>query len=179
MQMHPLPVSKHRSQKYSHCKSSGADLKQTIIYDLELAAVLALDFWAVILQSGLEVCFGDNDGVRSSTRFCNSGCRAALMWLSCSPVVQLRRRAHNNFSTWFARVPTEANTSDYPSRQCDHPLRSSDLNQTEEAHPFFPKLVEVASLATRGKLESPRGVLRPVCHVDKIICAAAIMERLR
>lgn len=113
----------------------------------------------MILQSGLHVCFGDNDGVRFSPQqgSCNRGCRAALMRY------RLGRRAHNNFSTWFARVPTEANTSDYPSRQCDHLLHSSDLNQAEEAHPFFQKLVEVASLATRGKLESPRGVLRQVC----------------
>ena len=45
------------------CRQFGAGDKQTIIYELELAAaVLALDFWADRMKNGLQVCYGDNDG---------------------------------------------------------------------------------------------------------------------
>ena len=41
--------------------------KQTIFYELELlASILALDFWASSTSTGLQVCFGDNDGARFS-----------------------------------------------------------------------------------------------------------------
>jgi len=49
------------------CALFGALEKQTIIYELELLArVLALDFWASSTNTGLQVCFGDNDGARFS-----------------------------------------------------------------------------------------------------------------
>ena len=45
------------------CRQFGGGDKQTIIYELELAAaVLALDFWADRMKNGLQVCYGDNDG---------------------------------------------------------------------------------------------------------------------
>ena len=38
-----------------------------------------------------------------------------------------------NTKSWFARVPTEANLSDYPSRQCEHPLLLNNLCKSSEA----------------------------------------------
>jgi hypothetical protein len=56
--------------------------KQTIIYELELlASVLALDFWAPTIRTGLQACFGDNDGARFSLirGSCQSGPAAQLI----------------------------------------------------------------------------------------------------
>eukprot|EP00435_Cladocopium_sp_Y103_P027445 s2289_g6.t1 len=95
------------------CNEFGASDKHTIIYELELcAAILALDFWASRVKTGLQVCFGDNDGARFSLirGSCVNACAANLMRF------HLQREADNNLCTWFARVPTEANISDYPSR---------------------------------------------------------------
>ena len=61
--------------------------KQTIIYELELlASVLALDFWAPTIRTGLQACFGDNDGARFSLirGSCQSGPAA---WLIGVPFV--------------------------------------------------------------------------------------------
>ena len=47
------------------CELFGAAYKETIIYELELAAaVLAMAFWKNVLRSNLVVWFGDNDSVR-------------------------------------------------------------------------------------------------------------------
>ena len=104
------------------CCSFGADKKETIIYELELcASILALDFWAMRMQCSLQVCFGDNDAARFS-----------LIRGSCASYVairlmeyHLRREADNNLCVWFARVPTEANISDHPSRGVAHSILES------------------------------------------------------
>ena len=42
----------------------------------------------------------------------------------------LRREASNNLCVWFARVPTEANISDYPSRGVSHPLLTGRCDES-------------------------------------------------
>ena len=116
------------------CCSFGADKKETIIYELELcASVLALDFWAMKMQYGLQVCFGDNDASRFS-----------LIRGSCASYVatrlmeyHLRPEADNNLWVWFARVPTEANISDHPSRGVEHSMLESCLDESTEATTWF------------------------------------------
>jgi len=94
------------------CAIFGAMEKQTIIYELELlASVLALDFWASSINTGLQVCFGDNDGARFSLIRGTCLSRSATLLME----YHLLREAEQNLPTWFARVPTEANISDYPS----------------------------------------------------------------
>lgn len=125
------------------CKRFGSETKQTIIYELELAAaVLALDFWADQIRDGLQVWFGDNDGVRFSLikGSCISECGASLL------KYHLEREVHNNLSTWFARVPTEANISDFPSRQCHHPLLTDGLDFTKDSLVCFQNLLKCCAL---------------------------------
>ena len=101
------------------CREFGSELKHTIIYELELcASVLALDFWADRMQDGLQICFGDNDAVRFSLIRGNCASHVATKLMEH----HLRREADCNLCVWFARVPTEANVSDYPSRDAAHPL---------------------------------------------------------
>jgi len=53
----------------------------------------------------------------------------------------LEREAFNNLNTWYARVPTEANVSDYPSRAVPHPLLPEHKDQSFSAVEWFGKLV--------------------------------------
>ena len=123
----------------SQCEKFGSLDRQTIIYALELAAaVLALDFWADKMKDGLQVCYGDNDGVRFSLirGSCLSKHVSALMRY------HLSREATNNLCTWFARVPTEANLGDYPSRNVPHALLTEDINESTAASFWFERLVQ-------------------------------------
>ena len=119
------------------CVVFGADKKHTIIYELELcAAVLALDFWASVMQGGLQVCFGDNDGVRFSL-IRGTGASFVASWLM---EYHLNQEADNNLCLWFARVPTEANISDFPSRGAYHPMLTGRCDQSVEASACFELL---------------------------------------
>ena len=54
----------------------------------------------------------------------------------------LEREAFNNLNTWYARVPTEANVSDYPSRAVPHPLLPEHKDQSFSAVEWFGKVGE-------------------------------------
>lgn len=112
------------------CEAFGANFKETIIYELELlATVLALAFWKQKLQESLTVWFGDNDSVRFSLiRASGTG-----PWAEALMQCHLEIETSCNTKSWFARVPTEANLSDYPSRQCEHPLLLNNLCKSSEA----------------------------------------------
>ena len=121
------------------CKVFGSTAKETIIYELELAAaVLALSFWEEPLASSLVTWFGDNDSVRFALiRAAASGkCAQALMCYHLNSEVNL------NMNTWFARVPTEANLSDFPSRLCPHPLLVENAEKTMAARRSFNGLMQ-------------------------------------
>jgi len=129
----------------AQCRRFGADDKETIIYELELAAaVLALDFWADRMVNGLQVCYGDNDGVRFSLirGTCLSKVASALMRY------HLEREAINNLCTWYARVPTEANISDFPSRNVPHPLLADATNESAAAVLWFDNLLKNLQVAS-------------------------------
>ena len=120
------------------CQLFGAGVKQTVIYELELTAtILALDFWADIVKDGLQVCYGDNDSARFSLirGSCLSQHASALMRY------HLEKEARNNLNPWFARVPTEANVSDFPSRNVPHPLLPEVLNESCAAVAWFETLL--------------------------------------
>ena len=53
----------------------------------------------------------------------------------------LEREAFNNLCTWYARVPTEANVSDYPSRGVPHALLPEEKDQSSLALAWFGNLV--------------------------------------
>ena len=121
----------------------GAEEKQTIIYELELlASVLALDSWASSMNSGLQVCFGDNDGARFSLIRGSCLSRSAAWPMK----YHLLREAENNLCTWFAKAPTEANIADYPSRNTPHPLLEQKMDESAAASIWFDNLVNSLKL---------------------------------
>ena len=124
------------------CDTFGAALKDTIIYELELAAaVVALAFWRNRLKGNLAVWFGDNDSVRFALiRACGTG-----PWAEALLEYHLTLEATCNTKAWFARVATEANLSDYPSRQCEHPLLVGRNDRTRRALAEFASLNDFVS----------------------------------
>ena len=94
------------------CVSLGAQQKGTIIYELELfAAVLALQLWSFGDGHDLVVHFGDNEdeGVRFSLiKAAASGNFGEFLMEHF-----LKLEALAGTRTWSARVPTEANLSDF------------------------------------------------------------------
>ena len=76
------------------------------------ASIVAMQLWGRDSTSNLHVCYGDNDSARFSLiRASGTGEVACLMLGK-----YLNWEAENNVVTWFARVPTEANIADFPSR---------------------------------------------------------------
>ena len=83
------------------------------IYDLEILAVFAaLTVWQDDLQGCQLVCFVDDNGVRDSLISCRTRAVSARAILTAT----LRLGDTLNVGSWFARVPTEANVADNPSR---------------------------------------------------------------
>ena len=104
------------------CVSLGGLLKDTLIYELELlAAVLSLHLWCKSGESNIHVWFGDNDSVRYALIKASGSGKVAIAMLK----FHLLDEASRNSLVWFARVPTEANISDFPSRLVEHPFLPS------------------------------------------------------
>ena len=101
------------------CETFGADKKGTIIYELELlAACLSMELWKEFLADSFPVLYVDNDSVRQAlVRGIASGNVATVMLQR-----HLRFEVSNSTSVWFARVPSEANIADWPSRGKSHPF---------------------------------------------------------
>ena len=140
------------------CKQLGAAEKGTIIYELELlATVVATDLWYEDSSTDLHVHFGDNDGVRFSLiRACGAGEVAQSLM---GYYLQLETR--KCFRTWFARVPTEANVSDFPSRRQAHYLLEPGLDASVNA---VEKLQKILLEIRAGGLQHLKGgsqMLRP------------------
>ena len=101
------------------CKALGSETKDTLIYELELfAAVLSLLLWCKVGDDNIYVWFGDNDSVRYALIKASGTGAVATALLQ----IHLVDEAKRNSLVWFARVPTEANISDYPSRLVPHPF---------------------------------------------------------
>ena len=52
----------------------------------------------------------------------------------------LHREASNNLCVWYARVPTEANISDFPSRGVNHPMLTGLCDESASALIWFETL---------------------------------------
>ncbi|CAK9000730.1 unnamed protein product [Durusdinium trenchii] len=120
------------------CKTFGCQTKQSIIYELELvAAVHALSYWGDHLAGNLATWFGDNDSVRYAL------IRGAAIG-PCGEVIMrfhLEKEASLHSRAWFARVPTEANIADFPSRLSQHPLLVPKADVTDSARHSFQSLI--------------------------------------
>ena len=136
-----------------HCKCFGSGSKDSIIYELELlAAVLAFWVWDDRLSSCLVTWFGDNDSVRFSLiRGSGTGC-----WGEALMEFYLRQEVKLNTQTWFARVPTEANVSDWPSRLCRHELLNDEKDCSVAARHKFQSLCDFVNKHV-GLHEEERG----------------------
>ena len=83
------------------------------------------------------MAFGDNDSVRFSLikGSCLSACGLKLMHF------HLKKEADNGMNTWYARVPTEANISDFPSRGLPHPLLKVSADSSMTAKNNFLEMI--------------------------------------
>jgi hypothetical protein len=129
------------------CKLLGDGEKGKIIYELELlATMVATDLWYEDSCTDLHVHFGDNDGVRFSLiRACGTGVVAQSL-MGYSLTLETRKCSR----TWFARVPTEANVSDFPSRRQEHYLLEPGCDASASA---VQKLQKILSEVKAGGMQ--------------------------
>ena len=128
------------------CATFGSTDKETIIYELELlGACVALDVWADVLASAYPVHYGDNDSVRF----------ALIRGTALGPIAESIMNLHlhievqYNSNIWFARVPTEANIADIPSRFEHHPFLPSDQDISSRAQNSLTKFLKEVTEARR------------------------------
>ncbi len=117
----------------------GGKAKQSLIYELELvASLVALKLWGRDSAEHLHVCYGDNDSARFSLIRASGASEVANHFLSKF----LKWEAENNVSTWFARVPTEANIADFPSGFQRVEALSDDVSCNGSATATFESLLD-------------------------------------
>ena len=88
------------------------DHRKTIIFECEFFAVYcALWSWCDLLQPAL-IVYTDNNGVRDSLISCHTSNVVAKQMLIATLVLEMKC----NWRPWYARVPTDSNISDSPSR---------------------------------------------------------------
>ena len=125
------------------CLSLGGARKDTLIYELELlAAVLSLHLWCKSGESNIHVWFGDKDSVRYALIKASGSGSVAIAMLK----FHLVDEAPRNSLVWFARVPTEANISDFPSRLVEHPFLPSTHCCNPIAKTALDKLLSVVTV---------------------------------
>ena len=100
--------------------------------------MLATDLWYEDSCNDFHVHFGDNDGVRFSLiRACGAG-HVAQSLMGYYLALETKKCSR----TWFARVPTEANISDFPSRKQQHGLLQPRLDESSLATEKLNAIVE-------------------------------------
>ena len=146
----------------AHCELFGAKNKGTIIYELELlAACLSMELWRDFLVDAFPVLYVDNDSVRHAlVRGVASGAVANVMLQR-----HLKFEVNNSTSVWFARVPTEANIADWPSRGVTHLFFAEKPNDSSNANDLLENIMkevkDAIRLAKMGEgMWSPRVVKR-------------------
>eukprot|EP00435_Cladocopium_sp_Y103_P033072 s2564_g8.t1 len=130
------------------CEFLGAKDKGTIIYELEmLGTILATCLWCEGECEDLHVIFGDNDSVRFSLIRASATGKVAQSLME----FRLRFKAKNGLRSWYARVPTEANLSDFPSRDQPHELLEPALNVTAKAVEKLQEIFAVIQVEGQGR----------------------------
>lgn len=120
------------------CKIFGSGVQDTIIYELELlGAIMAMHCWKDTLCGDLSVLFVDNEGVKHALIRGSATGRCAKLLIEFNLSVE----AEFSSQTWFARVPTEANIADWPSRSSGHPLLLSSKECSDKAASTFDAIV--------------------------------------
>ena len=70
-----------------------------------------------------------------------------------------------NSNVWFARVPTEANIADLPSRSLDHPYLTADKKVEQDAIICLEKFLQSVASSRRSVKRSGEGVQLRRPHV--------------
>ena len=91
--------------------------------------MVATSFWCKNDHEALYVIFGDNDAVRFPLIRASAAGAIGQALLSH----QLHIEVDCGLRSWYARVPTEANISDWPSRGQQHELLTSEHNFSADA----------------------------------------------
>ena len=144
------------------CNLLGADSKDTIIYERELlAACMAMEMWALLLASSYPVHYGDNDSVRFAL------IRGVAQGAIAESIMQMHLSVEVAFNSnvWFARVPTEANIADLPSRSLDHPYLTADKKVEKDAIICLEKFLQSVASSRRSLKRSGEGVQLRRPHV--------------
>lgn len=94
-------------------------MRKTAIYECELFALFcaAMLIWGNFVGSAL-VVYTDNNAVRDAMISCNATNTTARNIL----ISTLSRESELQLSLWYARVPTDSNLADDPSRLVIKPL---------------------------------------------------------
>ncbi len=123
----------HRLSK-DVCKLFGSDQKETIIYELELvAAVFALTIWGDLIRHHCVVLFIDNEGVRFTMIKASAKGGAALKLVK----YYISLESDLALCMWCARVSSESNLGDAPSRNVSHELLPEDLRNHSSFDSFW------------------------------------------
>ncbi len=112
--------------------------KKTIVFELEFLAIwCAFCVWAHQIESSPVVVFTDNDAVRDSLIGCRtSSDNASIILEAC-----LRREFSLALNLWVARVPTDSNIADEPSRNsCDGLLRLGAIHDSLDLNEIWQQL---------------------------------------
>ena len=118
--------------------------EDNIIYELEmLAAVLAAALWICEETNDLHTHFGDNDAVRFSFVRGSATGEVGQKLMKFHLLLETKSGSW----TWYARVPTEANISDYPSTQQHHELLQAENNVLVRAAAELDNILRMADIA--------------------------------
>ena len=81
--------------------------------------------------------------------------------------VYLRLEMVSNTCTWFARVPTEANVADFPSRLQKHPLFANGHDDSELASISLKGFLQEVEVARQLKTTKGEVVQSSTSHLTK------------
>ena len=115
------------------CKALGSDDKATLIYELELvAAIFGLTIWSEVIKDHCTILFVDNEGVRFTIIKASAKGSVVLKLVKyyISPESDLA------LSMWCARVSSESNIADAPSRNVSHELLLEDRKDHSSSRCF-------------------------------------------
>ena len=105
------------------CEALGASEKETIIYELELvAASFGHTIWGEVIKDHCTILFVDNEGVRFT--IIKASAKGSVTLKLVKYYISLE--SDLALSMWCARVASESNLADAPSRNVSHELLPED-----------------------------------------------------
>ena len=84
--------------------------------------------------------------------------------------IHLEHEALNSSQAWFARVPTEANISDFPSRGEAHPMLKPELSEIMQC---------LRDLGVLLRLKGDRPCTAPQCFVREKRSADVLLREIK